>query len=632
MKKIFSLGLGVVLALTLFAGCGGRVDKYADALRIGTTAMPKNLNPYASTEASATFFVSLFYDTLLGTALTPADYVEGETYQFPDGSVYTPVDPARNPLSFTDGLVEAIGALPKEDGSLYGYEYFDPTPEQWAEQCRRENIVFGWDESGNPISETEEAFLERALIAVPNTNWMRFRFKVVEGYTWNDGTPFTAEDIRFTFEYILKHAGALGSQAYFLADYHSSTVVDGDLELILATGNYTAMKTICNSIVIIPKHIWQTVRQPAKEKNLFPVGTGPYEILEGDYLEGSSITATLRKDLRAERKSAIFTGTPIQTISVILMSNEDILINALNQGNVDLMLNTVTAAKAHAVAENPSYNNVKISAVPSESVSTLLFNLGPYGAFGEGGYPYQVRKAISLCIDQEALITDVLHGMGVPVGDGLVQDYFDHAYVDADGNYVYHVTDVEAANALLDTTPYQMDETGSRGITLSVLATPDKEVTVKALAAQLKAIGITLEYQQAAATYAEEIKQQNNADFDTIINRVTYSPDKLLMFSARYGVYPGTETVRLFNYAGLVDETLIAMMEEMELASDPTDQYARSRDVQAYLADLAVEIPLYAEKTITLYSTGKWEGWVEAQGQSIWNDFTLRYLHQVEGG
>ena len=117
-----------------------------------------------------------------------------------------------------------------------------------------------------------------------------------------------------------------------------------------------------------------------------------------------------------------------------------------------------------------------------------------------------------------------------------------------------------------------------------------------------------------------------------IINRVTYTADKLMMFSARYGIYPATGSVRLFNYSGLVDETLIGMMERMELASDTATQYALCREVQAYLVELAVEIPLYSENTITFYSDARWDGWMEAEGQSIWNSFSARYLHRTDGG
>ncbi len=632
MKKILCVLLIVATLATMAVSCG-RQDKYEDSFRIGTTALPKNLNPYSSTASSSTFFVSLFYNTVLGSDAMPAGYEEGKTYTFPDGSVYTPVDTDVNPLAFTDGLLEAEGALPKKEGSVYGYEYFDPTEEEWQAQCKRESIEFGVDEAGNPIEETEEEFLARALITVPKTNWMRFRFKVVEGHSWSDGTPFTAEDVKFTFDYIIKHAGALGSQAYFLTDYFKSEVVDGDFVFVLASNNYTAMKSVCNSIVILPKHIWQTIRTPAKEKNLSPVGTGAYYIKEGDYIEDSTITVSLRENYNEALLKKMFAGEPIRNISVILMSNEDVLINALKEGSIDLMMDTVNSSKAYAVANNAAYDSVKISAVNNDFVTTLLFNVGPYGAFKEGGfngYSYEIRKAISLCIDQDKLIEEVLHGMGIKVGDCLVQDYYDHAYVDENGNYVYHKTDIDAANALLDTTSYKMDANGSRGITLSIFATPDNEVTVKALATQLAKIGIAVEYDQATSTYADDIKQNNHADFDMIINSVTFTADKLLMYSARYSVYPGTGSVRLFNYSGVVDETLIEMIAEMELASDTKEQYALCREVQNYVADLAIEIPLFSANTITFYTAQKWDGWVEVSGSSIWNDYSIRYLKNIK--
>ena len=102
MKKIISMIVAISVMATTFGGCNIRQDKYENSLRVGTTALPKNLNPYSSMESSATFFVSLFYNTLLGSISAPVDYVEGEPYIFPDGSVYTPVDRDMNPLAFAN--------------------------------------------------------------------------------------------------------------------------------------------------------------------------------------------------------------------------------------------------------------------------------------------------------------------------------------------------------------------------------------------------------------------------------------------------------------------------------------------------------------------------------------------------
>ena len=61
MKKIISVILAAGMAAAMLSSCVMREDKYADSLRVGTTELPKNLNPYSSMEASATFFVGLLY-------------------------------------------------------------------------------------------------------------------------------------------------------------------------------------------------------------------------------------------------------------------------------------------------------------------------------------------------------------------------------------------------------------------------------------------------------------------------------------------------------------------------------------------------------------------------------------------
>lgn len=636
MKRIISIILSAAVTVGVLCGLSscGRSEKYADALRIGTLSLPKNLNPFSATSSSATFFVEQFYDTLLGSAGVPDGYArDPEHFTFEDGTAYTPIDTGENPLEFTSNLLDVSGALKKKEGSVYGYEYYDPTEEEWNEQCVKESIVYGQDETGAPIAETEEEFRARALLTVPDTNWMRFRFRVIDGFTWNDGVPFTANDIRFTLDYILKHAGSLGSFAYFLTNYHQSYVTEeGDFVIELATNNYSDMKTICTALVILPEHIWQSVKSPASEKNLSVVGTGPYYIEEGNYIADSTITLTYREDYDETLQAKEFAYEPIRHIVVALMSNEDVLINALQKGDIDLMLDTVTPSKAYAVAENGGYDQVCISSVNNDFVTTLLFNVGEYGIFNDknlDGCSYQIRKAISLCIDQDTLIADALHGMGARVGDGLVQDYYNHALKDPDGGYVYHETNVEKANALLDTTPYRMDANGSRGLTFTVYAMPNNEVIVKALATQLKQIGITLEYEQANSTYSETIKQSNHADFDIIINTVTYTADKLLMFDARYGVY-ADGSPRLWNYSGLIDPELSALMKAMETASDTAGQYRLCAEVQQYLSDIAVEIPLFAEDKITFYTSQRFTGWVEVQGTSVWNEYSIRYLHPVK--
>ena len=81
------------------------------------------------------------------------------------------------------------------------------------------------------------------------------------------------------------------------------------------------------------------------------------------------------------------------------------------------------------------------------------------------------------------------------------------------------------------------------------------------------------------------------------------------------------------EYSGIIDEELIAMMKTMEITANTEEQYAICRDVQKYIADMVIEIPLFSENTITFYSADRYEGWIEVEGSSIWNSYSIRYLH-----
>lgn len=590
----------------LFTGCS-RKEKYEDSFTIGTTNLLRTFMPFASTDASNLYVSGLVYDTLLENG-------DGETTE--------------NYFNFSDNLITTESAYERKEGSDYGFVTFDPTEEQYQKQLERKNIVFGYDEAGNYLKETKEEFLKRANEAVPKTNWMEYRFQIRDGYTWNDGTPFTASDIEFCFKYILKNKGALASPAYFLTNYHDCYVEeDGDFVLLLATNKLSDIKTIATAIPILPRHVWESIEKPAEEKNLNPVGTGPYIVKEGDYIENASLTLTLRDDYNESLLKELFDHEPIQHITLLLMNNQEVMLQAMQAGDIDVSLETISTSKAHSVKKNESFDQVKLAESDSDFVTTLLFNVSDNGAFSEkklGEASLMIRQAISLCIDQEKLIQDVLRGEGSFVGDGLVQDTHPHAL--KDGEYAKHTVNYEKANALLDAAGYPKNEQGLRELNFSVYALPSQETLVNAIGVQLKeAAGITISYEQAGSNYSEDIKQRNDAEFDMIINTVTFSLDKLLMFDARYGIYPNGQP-RTWNFSGIYDQELSELMASMDTETDIFAQITKAQKVQEKVASLYVEVPLYCAKNFTAYTEANYTGFVLKDDEGVLNADTLRKI------
>ncbi|MGQ9632086.1 MAG: ABC transporter substrate-binding protein [bacterium] len=106
------------------------------------------------------------------------------------------------------------------------------------------------------------------------------------GVKWNDGQPFTADDVVFTYDLLLKNPTMVWAAE--VAKWVSSArkIDDYTVQLSLKQPNprfhmirevFPAVR-IWGGLTILPKHIWEG-KDPLKFKNHPPVGTGPYKLL-----------------------------------------------------------------------------------------------------------------------------------------------------------------------------------------------------------------------------------------------------------------------------------------------------------------------------------------------------------------
>jgi len=97
---------------------------------------------------------------------------------------------------------------------------------------------------------------------------------------WSDGQPFKASDVAYTFNLLktvngLQGAGVIamnGSAAYVdTVTAPDDTTVVFNFKKVFTPGLYD----IANQD-IVPEHIWKDIKDPVKETNPNPVGTGPF--------------------------------------------------------------------------------------------------------------------------------------------------------------------------------------------------------------------------------------------------------------------------------------------------------------------------------------------------------------------
>jgi peptide/nickel transport system substrate-binding protein len=94
------------------------------------------------------------------------------------------------------------------------------------------------------------------------------------GVKWSDGTPFTAQDVAFTFNML--HRVPAFDQLGIWQEL-ASVQAEGDNKVIFTTkAPSSEVFSKIASIVIVPQHIWGKVADPLKFTNPNPVGTGPF--------------------------------------------------------------------------------------------------------------------------------------------------------------------------------------------------------------------------------------------------------------------------------------------------------------------------------------------------------------------
>ena len=160
------------------------------------------------------------------------------------------------------------------------------------------------------------------------------------GVKWNDGKPFSASDVAFTFNMIRTHPGldTDGTPVPVSATAPSATPA----VLTFAQPQYANLFLI-GQTYIVPQHIWSTVN-PATFADPNPVGTGPF-MLDKFTPQGF----TLKPNPYYWDKSAVH----VPEIDYPSYSQNFNIVNPLASGQIDLAGNDIANVQGVYLAKSP---------------------------------------------------------------------------------------------------------------------------------------------------------------------------------------------------------------------------------------------------------------------------------------
>ena len=269
---------------------------------------------------------------------------------------------------------------------------------------------------------------------------------IVDGATFHDGEPVTAEDVAFTINLYQATEDFPFLPSY--TDGFVSVEAPDPTTVTITTeepiGNFESRMVF---MYVLPQHIWEGVEDPATFENADMVGSGPFSL--AGYEQGVSITLDAVKDHWST--PPIIDRAIFQTIG-----NPDSRIASLQQGNLD-MITEFPATAVPALRNDPNVE-LLIAEPVTGSLTDIFFNLvDPAECPEDGvcsGHPalrdVEVRRALAEATDKQQIIDVSLLGLGEP-GLSLVPTGLGDFYASGVQDYAYSAG---AANQRLEAAGY----------------------------------------------------------------------------------------------------------------------------------------------------------------------------------
>ncbi|MDN3923004.1 ABC transporter substrate-binding protein [Roseateles violae] len=248
------------------------------------------------------------------------------------------------------------------------------------------------------------------------TSPTQVRFELRRGVKFHDGTPFSADDVIFSFNRIRQPQGTM--QIYVAGIKEIRKVDDFTIDLILDAPSPILLRNLVDFRIMskawAEKNKSQNVQDyKAKEETYAShnvMGTGPYKIT--GWQPEQKITMVAHKDWWDQNKSNV------TEVSYLPIKSDPTRVAALLSGDVDLLTDLPTPDLAKLKADG------KLKVLEGNETRTIFFAMDQgseelRGASVKGKNPFKdkrVREALNVAIDREAIKRTIMRGLSVPAG------------------------------------------------------------------------------------------------------------------------------------------------------------------------------------------------------------------------
>lgn len=372
-----------------------------------------------------------------------------------------------------------------------------------------------------------------------------YTFKLNPNAKWHDGTPLTAEDVKFSFDITLNPETNSSYTSQLQQNLDSYQVIDDHtFEVKALYPSATFFYDQIGVVVVMPKHVWESV--PPANWAADPgstgadasrvIGSGPFKFKE--WVQGDHVTLVPNPD---------YWDTVTGKVPVVdewiyrVLPDDAAAVQAVKTGESDVLI-TVPAPQTQEVEDT---DGVHVNISDSFNFTYYITNLDP--AKTTLFQDVAVRQALLTALDKQGIVDTVYAGFG-EVANGT-QAKMSWAYA-PDRIRTHYDYDPDRANQLLEDAGWvDSDGDGVRekdGQKLSFKFTISEGSTGENLAAvfQENWAEIGAEMNPEIIPFTTQLEKLDAYDFEVSLLGFAWSPDPGQGIMFRCDSYGGG-----FNYA-----------------------------------------------------------------------------------
>ncbi|HZH50669.1 MAG TPA: ABC transporter substrate-binding protein [Microvirga sp.] len=397
-------------------------------------------------------------------------------------------------------------------------------------------------------------------------NNSRIRFKLRENVTFHNGEPFNAEAVKFTFDRLLGEEGRKGPQQ---SNYNTidrvEVVDDHTVDFIMKQPDPVLLTKLAGygAMIVPPKYIQE---KGDDHFNTHPVGTGPFKFVEYN----PKVSLTL------EAFPEHWGGAPkLDRVVTRFISEANTQVAELQAGRIDVAT-LIPFGLAPTVEKS---QNLQLISITGPTVVSLRLNTKNGITKDEN-----VRKALIMGIDRDAIIKAVLLGHGKPIASFQSELSFGH-----DPNLKPLPFDLAKAKQMLQQAkvpagaPVKIDFRGNDATFREV---------AQAAAGYLQALGLkpSLQPYEPPVLLNDIIPNGKTGEaWHQAWGGWTFDYD-----NTAYLMYHSGEKWNPYDN----DPKLNEMLEKQRTIYNVEEREKLLQEIARYVADRALEIPLYNQNTI----------------------------------